>query len=197
MKTYPSACRKFSIQCCIAEILNTHMAKNLVHDVCQKTGDSAKTNNWRPIAILNTTYKIFTKTTMEDYLRRWKWKQSCHQTGVRPHTVLKMHSLFFKPSVAKPKNGIAPLVCKPWFEQGVWSHRIWFFLEALQQQHVPKSYCALLWNLYRNQKGCIFRQRSFLILKRGVQQSDVISPLLFNAGVEHALRKWKRKSKKP
>jgi hypothetical protein len=23
----------------------------------------------------------------------------------------------------------------------------------------------------------------------------VISPLLFNAGVEHALRKWKRKSK--
>ena len=28
-------------------------------------------------------------------------------------------------------------------------------------------------------------------IQRGVKQGDVISPLLFNAGLEHAMRKWK------
>ena len=30
-------------------------------------------------------------------------------------------------------------------------------------------------------------------MERGVQQGDVISPVLFHAGLEHAMRKWKAK----
>ena len=59
---------------------------------------------------------------------------------------------------------------------------------------VPKSYSALLWNLYRNQKKMHFRGK-FVDIERGVRQGDVISPFLSNAGLEHALRKWKLKLK--
>ena len=32
-----------------------------------------------------------------------------------------------------------------------------------------------------------------LTIERGVKHGDVISPILFNAGLEHAMRKWKAK----
>lgn len=159
-----------------------------------KTGDSAKRTTGDPSLYWIPRTRYLQKPLYGRLPATLEMEQSCHQTGVRPHTVLKMHSLFFKPSVAKPKNGIAPFG----LQTLIWTRRLiasnLIFLEALQQQHVPKSYCALLWNLYRNQKGCISGSEVFDI-ERGVQQSDVISPLLFNAGVEHALRKWKRKSK--
>jgi hypothetical protein len=64
-------------------------------------------------------------------------------------------------------------------------------LGALRQQHVPKSHCALLWNWYRNQRGCISGREVFDI-GRGARKGDVISLLFFNANLEHALRQWKR-----
>ena len=44
--------------------------------------------------------------------------------------------------------------------------------------------------IYAHQNGRIRGSRRFDI-QRGVKQGDVLSPLLFNAGVEAALRKWK------
>ena len=43
--------------------------------------------------------------------------------------------------------------------------------------------------LYHDQVGLV-QGRQFPI-KRGVKQGDVLSPLLFNAGLEPAMRKWK------
>ena len=64
--------------------------------------------------------------------------------------------------------------------------------QALLRQGVPPSYLALLTSLYRKQTGSVQGGRSFSI-KRGVKQGDVISPMLFNAGLEHAMRNWKQK----
>ena len=64
--------------------------------------------------------------------------------------------------------------------------------EALLEQGVPKPYCALLWKLYQNQSGKLQQGHGFSI-QRGVRQGDVISPILFNAVLESAMRKWKRK----
>ena len=46
---------------------------------------------------------------------------------------------------------------------------------------MSRLYLKLLAALYCNQTGDV----------NGVKQGDVISPLLFNAGLEHAMRKWK------
>ena len=61
--------------------------------------------------------------------------------------------------------------------------------DALKVQGVPHAYFKLIASLYHDQVGLV-QGRQFPI-KRGVKQRNVLSPLLFNAGLEHAMRKWK------
>ena len=65
---------------------------------------------------------------------------------------------------------------------------------ALRGQNVPEHYVQLLAALYKNQTGSVNGNMHFPIL-RGVKQGDVISPMLFNAGLEMAFRSWKLKFK--
>ena len=62
---------------------------------------------------------------------------------------------------------------------------------ALESQGLDTQYINLLRSLYLKQEGCvdIFR----FGIKRRVRQGDVLSPLLFNAVLEFAMRKWKTK----
>ena len=53
---------------------------------------------------------------------------------------------------------------------------------------VPHAYLQLIVSWYHDLIGLV-QGRQFPI-KRGVKQGDVPSPLLFNAGSEHAMRKW-------
>ena len=59
----------------------------------------------------------------------------------------------------------------------------------LKVQGVPHAYLERLASLYHDQVGLV-QGRQFPI-KRGVEQGAVLSPLLFNAGLEYAMRKWK------
>ena len=63
-------------------------------------------------------------------------------------------------------------------------------LEALRLQGVTDAYISILAVIYLDQRGHVEGSRRFCI-QRGVKQGDVLSPLLFNAGLEAALRKWK------
>ena len=69
-------------------------------------------------------------------------------------------------------------------------HRSLF--EALHDQGVPQCYISLLSALCRSQTGQVQAGRKFSI-QRGVKQGDVLSPALFNAGLELALARWKCK----
>jgi len=63
-------------------------------------------------------------------------------------------------------------------------------LICVRFSHVPESYIALLAALYSNQSGIVNGSDSFEI-NRGVKQGDIISAMLFNAGLEMAFRRWK------
>ena len=62
--------------------------------------------------------------------------------------------------------------------------------EALRDQGGPEPYVQLLMALYQDQKG-IVNGSVFLEILRGVKQGDVLSPMLFNAGLQQTFRKWK------
>lgn len=56
---------------------------------------------------------------------------------------------------------------------------------------MDSDYVDLLERLYKYQCGNVGDHK--FPITRGVRQGDILSPLLFNAVLEHAMRKWKRK----
>jgi hypothetical protein len=63
---------------------------------------------------------------------------------------------------------------------------------ALQALGVPDTYLQVLRRLYANQSGNDGGNRFVFNIPRGVKQGDVLSPMLFNFGLEHAMRNWKQ-----
>ena len=60
---------------------------------------------------------------------------------------------------------------------------------APELQGVPENYQHLLAALYIDQKGTM-PQLGELPILHGVKQSDVLSPILFNAGLQLAMERW-------
>ena len=158
-----------------------------------KSGNLQQTKNWRPIAILKITYKIFAKMLHDRLQPLLETEQLMDQVGFRRGTGID-HAL-----------AVFETVCGKSIE---WNCEIWFasldltkafdrvehnqLFQALREQHVPQPYIALLRAIYSSQSGAVHGGRPFDI-QCGVKQGDILSPLLFNAALECALRKWKGK----
>ena len=53
----------------------------------------------------------------------------------------------------------------------------------------------MLRRLYTGQSGIVRGSNCVFDITRGVKQGDVLSPMLFNSGLEHAMRNWKQSLK--
>ena len=57
---------------------------------------------------------------------------------------------------------------------------------------VPDTYLQVLPWLYADPAGNVGGNRFLCNITRGVKQIDVLNPMLFNSGLEHAMQNWKQ-----
>ena len=145
-----------------------------------KPGDSSQPNNCRPMAVLKITSKIFSRLLHNRLRVVMDDQQPYDQTGFRPNTGIDDAFVVLECLSSKSLEWNAPI----WFASWTWRRRLTASNTARfsthycnKAFHVPIALCC----------GNFTRDR--LVQCMG----DVISPILFNAGLEHAMRKWKAK----
>ncbi|CAE8585202.1 unnamed protein product [Polarella glacialis] len=157
-----------------------------------KPGDATQPSNWRPIAILKITYKLFSRLLYQRLRDRLETHQTYDQVGFRPDCSVDDAFIVFD------------AVCGRALE---WNLDLWFasldlrkafdrirydaLFDALRGQGVDDHHLALVAALYSHQTGSILGSNDVFDIERGVKQGDIASPLFFNAGLELALGRWK------
>jgi hypothetical protein len=161
-----------------------------------KKGDVQMAENCRPIAILPILYKLFSKVLLARVSVGLDAEQSCDQAGFRSGFSCDDHLFAITLLAEKTNEFTQPLwMAAVDFKKAVDTidHKsIW---KALLDQGVNPTYVKCLQKMYTGQTGqvqCDFNSRSFPI-ERGTKQGDPISPTLFNAALEEALRRTKEK----
>ena len=151
--------------------------------VLPKKGDRSRPSNWRPIASLKVLY-CCTKS-----FRRW-YTHGYNMSLI--HSSLSTKWAFGNSVFDNVCARSLEYNCEIWVASGDLRqafdriHHPALF-RALRHQGVSEGYFQLVQKLYSSQTGSVSDSRKFHI-GRGVKQGDIISPLLFNAGLEHAIR---------
>ena len=156
-----------------------------------KSGDPAKTENWRPIAILRILYKIFAKMLWQRISTTLEAQQCKDQCAYRPGYGVDdaLHSIEYMTGFAhafKTDLWIVSLDLSKAFDKVYHECAI----QAILEQWVDEAHACLLQELYWQQTGQVGTSSVFE-LSRGVRQGDVLSPCLFNAVMEMVFRRWK------
>ena len=158
-----------------------------------KTGDLTDVNNWRPIALLSISYKILARILHTRLKGQLEQQQSEDQYGFRPKRSTAQALLVFESLVGKGIEWNVPvwiisIDLRKAFDRVERS----VLFRSLREQGVDDSYICLLQMLYERQKGVLSENVEFNI-DRGVRQGDILSPMLFNAALEQAIRRWKQR----
>jgi len=174
--------------------------KETIITVLHKSGDERLPANYRPIVIIPILYKLFARLLYARLAPILDAEQCADQAGFRRDYSTVDHLFTFSQLREKSEEYQLSLWCaaidfKKAFDT-IDHNALW---EALVHQNVPPMYVRLLQQLYQDQSGRVRTDklsRPFTI-GRGTKQGDPLSSLLFNALLEHIMRKlkpgWHRK----
>ncbi|KAK6762585.1 hypothetical protein RB195_023346 [Necator americanus] len=157
-----------------------------------KKGDPHDIGNYRPICLLSVIYKLFTRVILNRIEKVLDEGQPCEQAGFRKgfSTIDHIHTVSKLIEVSREYK--MPL-CLTFIDlkKAFDSVETEAVVEALDNQGVPTQYIKVLRELYSNFTTAIspFYKNIVIDVKRGVRQGDTISPKIFTATLENAMRK--------
>ncbi|KAK6740233.1 hypothetical protein RB195_008606 [Necator americanus] len=157
-----------------------------------KKGDPYDIGNYRPICLLSVIYKLFTRVILNRIEKVLDEGQPCKQAGFRKgfSTIDHIHTVSKLIEVSREYK--MPL-CLTFIDlkKAFDSVETEAVVEALDNQGVPTQYIRVLRELYSNFTTGIspFYKNIIIDVKRGVRQGDTISPKIFTATLENAMRK--------
>ena len=159
---------------------------------------SIQTSDFRPIANIRLFYKVFAYMVLNRIENVLELEQPEEQHGFRPGRRIEEHLLttnilLDKATAAGRTIWIVSLDLSKAFDRVHWP-ALW---AALHDQGVSEHCIWLLQHIYDQQIGEVVgewgRSRNFAITA-GVKQGCVLSPRLFSATLEWALRSWENAS---
>ncbi|KAK6745869.1 hypothetical protein RB195_012155 [Necator americanus] len=157
-----------------------------------KKGDPHDIGNYRPICLLSVIYKLFTRVILNRIEKVLDEGQPCEQAGFRKgfSTIDHIHTVSKLIEVSREYK--MPL-CLTFIDlkKAFDSVETEAVVEALDNQGVPTQYIKVLRELHSNFTTGIspFYKNIIIDVKRGVRQGDTISPKIFTATLENAMRK--------
>lgn len=159
--------------------------------IIPKKGDREDLKNYRPIALLPTVYKVFTKVLLNRMSRQLDEGQPREQAGFRSGYSTLDHLQSINQVLERCRECQIPLcIVFVDYEKAFDSIEINAVINALAKQGIHQKYLKTLLNTNR---GCSTQIRLFykdlnIPIRRGVRQGDTISPKLFTAALEDVFR---------
>ena len=169
--------------------------KNTIN-VLHKGGPTHDAANYRPICILDISYKVLARIIYSRIILKIDAAQSVDQAGFRKEFSTDDHLLTSTILIEKVWKSRKQLwICAVDFQKAFDSVKFDAIWEALKECEVEEGYIELLKSLYSGQKGVVkFQvQSDDFNIERGTKQGDPVSTALFNAVLEVCMRKTKRR----
>lgn len=150
--------------------------------------DKREIGNYRPITLLNSDYKIMTKTLATRLANVASTVIHTDQAGFVPgrriFDHIKLSQLMIEYAEAEEVNGAIVALDQEKAYDKVNHVYLW---RVLRHMNFPENFIRTLRNLYAKAESCVIVngvKSSFFRIRRGVRQGDPISCLIFNLAIE-------------
>lgn len=161
-----------------------------------KKGNPLDINNYRPISLLSTIYKLFSSIILSRISPDIDKNQPIEQAGFRPHYSTMNHIHVAEQIIEKYKEFNMPLYIAfvDYYKafDSISHISIW---KALRKNNINEKYINIIKNIYTKSvsKIKLERQGEEFEIGKGVRQGDPLSPKLFIAVLENIFQslEWK------
>lgn len=157
-----------------------------------KKGDQSDLKNYRPISLLPSIYKVFTKILARRIAGQLDAAQPKEQGGFRKGFSTLDHIQTIQQIIERHNEHAIPLgLVFIDYEKAFDSVTKQAIINALINQGVDEPYIAILQTIYDGATASIRvnDKRAKINIEKGVRQGDTISPQLFSACLEDIFRK--------